>query len=215
MTKKLKSLSEAMRAILGSSLLLGLVFIVSCDNGDDDPEPEPYPLPGVYTFHEAILQTELTLPIEIIPGTPITIDEGTDITEEMKNGLLAEAPCDDPENGAVELKDTNELFFTCIGESNEAKAGTWSVNSDTTVLTLVLSVEIGTLNLNIQDLDIDESTDIIGGTIGNFPITKALLAGFLSGFGLSEQEIQGLLATVDDNWTVLVDVDIKFKKETS
>jgi hypothetical protein len=36
----------------------------------------------------------------------------------------------------------------------------------------------------------------------------------LAGYNLSEQQIQGILAGVDDNWTALVDVDIKFKKES-
>ena len=215
MTKKFKFLNGTIRAVLGSSLLLVLLFIVSCDKGGDDPEPEPYPLPGVYTFHKAVLQTEITMPFEIVPGVPIVIPAGRDITDEMAGGLLEEAPCDNPENGAVELKANNELFFTCIGESNELKAGTWDVNSDRTELTLVLSVAIGTLNLKIEDFTIDESNDIIGGTIGGFPITKTLLAGFMSGYGLTEQQITAILAGIDDNWTVLVDVDIEFQKEVT
>jgi hypothetical protein len=214
MTKKFKFLSGPIRAILGSALLIGLFFVVSCDNGSDDPEPELYPIPGIYTFEEAILQTDLILPIELIPGSPVTIAKGTDITDQMEEGLLAEAPCDNPENGAVELKENKELFFACVGESSEAKAGTWSINSDTTELTLILSVEIGTLNLKIADLEIEASQDIIGGTIANFPITKSLLAGFMAGYGLNEQQIEGILAGVDNNWTALVDVDIKFKKES-
>ena len=91
MTKKFKFLNGAIRAVLGSSLLLGFLFMVSCDNGGDDPEPELYPLPGVYVFNEAILQTEITLPFEIIPGTPLVIPAGRDITDEMESGLLEEA----------------------------------------------------------------------------------------------------------------------------
>lgn len=214
MTMNFKFLNATIRTILGSVLLIGLFFVVSCDNGNDDPEPELYPIPGIYTFNEATLQTALVLPIELIPGTPITIAKGTDITDEMKEGLLSEAPCDNPENGAVGLKENKELFFSCIGESNELKAGTWSINSDTTELTLILSVEIGTLNLKIESLEIDETNDIIGGTIGNFPITKSLLVGFMNSYGLTEEQIAGILAGVPDNWTALVDVDIKFQKES-
>jgi hypothetical protein len=214
MIKKFKFFNGSMRATLGSALVIGLFFFVSCDSGSGDPAPELYPLTGVYTFDEAILQTELVLPLVAIPGNPVTIAEGTDITDQMQEGLLAEAPCDNSENGSVELKENKELFFACIGETNEDKAGTWSINSDTTELTLILSVEIGTLQLKIEDFEIDAEQDIIGGTISSFPITKALLPGFLAGYNLSEQQIQGILAGVDDNWTALVDVDIKFKKES-
>jgi len=213
MTKSIEFLTKAASSAVAVMFLLGLLFVAGCDSDSEDPGPELYEIPGVYTFDEAILQTDITMPFELIPGVPIVIPAGTDITEEMADGLLAEAPCDNPENGAVELKENKQLFFVCIGEDNEDQAGTWDINSDTTELTLVLSVEIGTLNLKIEDLEIDETNDIIGGTIGNFPITKALLAGFMAGFGLSEEQIEGILAGVPDNWTVLVDVDIKFKKE--
>ncbi len=211
MEKRARLFNRVIKGVFGSSLLLGLLFIVSCDDGGD-PEPEPYKLPGIYTFNKAILQTAITMPFELIPGVPITISEGTDITSQMEEGLLAEAPCDDPANGAVELKESYELYFTCIGESNNAKTGTWSINSDTTQLTMVLSVAVGTLNLKIEDLEIDETNDIISGSIANFPINKTLLAGFMSGYGLSEEDIANILATVDDSWTVLVDVDIEFEK---
>ena len=140
---------------------------------------------------------------------PLTMDRSE------AGGLLDEAPCTNPENGAVELKSNKQLFFVCIGESNSEQAGTWDVNDDRTELSLILSVAIGTLELTIQDLVINESTDIIGGNISNFPINKTLLAGFMAGFGLTEEQITNILLTVDDNWTVVVDVEIEFKKEMS
>ncbi len=210
MTKKFKFLSGTVRAILGSSLLLGILFIMSCDNGGgDDPEPELYQLPGVYTFKKATLTkgkeeiaSTLGFPVELIPS---------DITDQMAGGLLAEAPCTDPENGAVELKANFDLYFTCIGETNEDKAGVWSVNSDTTVLNLNLSVAAGDLPLKIENLVINESTDVISGSIKNFPITKTLLAGFLVGVPGGDV----ILAGIDDAVTILVDVDIEFQKEVT
>jgi hypothetical protein len=213
MTKTFELLKRATATLVSTAFMLGLLFVVSCDDGGDDPEPELYDLSGVYTFNKAILKTEITMPFELVPGFPIKVPANTDITDEMAGGLLEEAPCDNPENGAVELKANNQLFFTCIGEDNAEQAGTWEVNSDSTELTLILSVAVGTLNLKIQELDIDETNDIIGGTIGNFPITKTLLAGFMAGFGLTEQQIEATLAGVDDNWVALVDVEIEFKKE--
>jgi hypothetical protein len=211
MEKRIKLFNRAVQSLLGGALLFGLLFIVSCDNGDD-PEPEPYQLPGIYTFNKATLQTELTMPFEIL-GNPVVLDKGTDITSQMEDGLLAEAPCDNPENGAVELKENKQLFFVCIGEDNEDQTGTWDINSDTTELTMVLSVAVGTLNLKIESLEIDETTDIISGSIANFPITKALLAGFMSGYGLTQEQINDILADVDDTWVATVDVDIEFQKE--
>ena len=211
MTKRFKFLSGAIGTILGSSLLLGLLFIVSCDNGGDDPEPEEYELPGVYTFKKA----ELTAGAEDIAealGFPVALIP-TDITTAMADGLLAEAPCTDPENGAVELKADYKLFFTCIGEENEDQAGTWDINSDTTQLDLNLSVSTGNLQLPIKNLEINESTNVISGDITNFPITKTLLAGFLS--SLPEEQQIAILSQIADDITILVDVYIEFQKVTT
>ena len=204
MTKKFKFLNGIIGLALGSSLLIGLLFLSACDN-EDDPDPEEYEIAGTYTFKEAILQTALT-----IPGVGITLPVGTPITNQMKDGLLAEAPCDDPDNGAVELKPNFELFFACVGENNELKTGTWSINSDTTELNLNLAVSSGNLQLKISELTIDEDNDVIGGTIGNFPITKTLIAGFLSVY--PEEQRNAILAGIADDYVSLIDVDVEFEK---
>jgi hypothetical protein len=204
MTSKLKFLERTFSAVFASVLLAGLVFTMSCDNSNDTPPaPELYPLTAVYTFDEAILQTTFE-----IPGIGIPITAPRDITNEMAGGLLANANCVDPSNGAVELKSDNKLFFTCLTEGTETQAGTWAVNGDTTKLTLSLSVP-APLSLAIEDFTINESTDVIGGTIKNFPITKELLAGFLVGVPGAD----AILAGLADTYVQLVDVDIKFKKE--
>lgn len=206
MTKNFKLIKGAISTILLGSVLVGLVFMVSCDNGSDEPEPELYDLSGTYTFNKAILQTELA-----IPGLPLSLPVGYDITDEMAGGLLAEAPCDNPENGAVELKSSKELFFTCMGETNELKSGTWSINSDTTELNLNLSVVSGDLQLKISSLEIDENNDLISGTIANFPITKTLLAGFLASLPQAQQD--AILSGIAEDYIKLINVDIEFKKE--
>jgi hypothetical protein len=203
MTKSFKFINSAIGVLLGSALLFGLMFLSACDN-DSDPEPEEYEISGTYTFKEAILQTALT-----IPGVGITLPVGTPITNQMKDGLLAEAPCDDPDNGAVELKPNFELFFACVGENNELKTGTWSINSDTTELNLNLSVSSGNLQLKISNLTIDENNDVIGGTISNFPITKNLIAGFLAAF---PEQKDAILAGIADDYVTLINVDVKFEK---
>jgi hypothetical protein len=203
MTKSFKFINSAIGVLLGSALLFGLMFLSACDN-DSDPEPEEYEISGTYTFKEAILQTALT-----IPGVGITLPVGTPITNQMKDGLLAEAPCDDPDNGAVELKPNFELFFACVGENNELKTGTWSINSDTTELNLNLSVSSGNLQLKISNLTIDENNDVIGGTISNCPITKNLIAGFLAAF---PEQKDAILAGIADDYVTLINVDVKFEK---
>jgi hypothetical protein len=46
MIKKFKFFNGSMRATLGSALVIGLFFVVSCDSGSGDPAPELYPLTG-------------------------------------------------------------------------------------------------------------------------------------------------------------------------
>ena len=204
MITKFSFLKRSFNAIVAGALVIGLIFTMSCDNGDDTPPmPELYPLTGIYTFDEAILQTTFE-----IPGIGLPITAPRDITNEMAGGLLANANCVDPTNGAVELKSDFKLFFTCLTEGTETQAGTWAVNGDTTKLTLSLSVP-APLALAIEDFTINESTDVIGGTIKNFPITKELLAGFLAGVPGAD----AILAGIEDTYVQLVDVDIKFKKE--
>ena len=204
MTRNLKIVSRSMGMLLSTLFIFSLVFFMSCDDGSE-PEPELYDLSGIYTFKKAVLQTEIQ-----IPGIPIPIPAGRDITNEMADGLLAEAPCKDPDNGAVELKSNFKLFFACIGEEDELDAGTWMVDDERTELTLSLSVSTGNLALKLKDLDIDEVNDVIGGTITSFPITKTLLAGFLEGVPGADIILGGL----DENFTILVDVDIEFQKVT-
>lgn len=207
MTKIINDLKKTFWVLFTSSLVLGMVFLMSCDDGNDEPEPELYDLSGKYIFESAELTSgaqgiadAIGIPVGLIP---------TDITDAMAGGLLAEAPCDDPENGAVELRSDKKLFFTCIGETNELSAGVWDVNGDTTVLTLSLSVP-QPLDLVISNLVIDETNDIIGGAIANFPINKTLLTGFLA--DLPEEQRNAILAGIEEDFVTLITVEIAFKK---
>ena len=213
MTVRKKRFNRVLHSVFASFLVLAVLFVVSCDNGSDDPpEPELYDLSGVYTFKEAKLQTEVTINIGVLP---ITVPAGRDITEELSSGLLATAPCKDPENGAVELKASFELFFACIGESNGAKAGSWSVDDDRTELTLSLASPPlpAALALKIENLDINETTDVIGGSIIKFPLTPDLMLGFLPASmtdGKTQEELDALKLLFDP--VTQVDVFISFQK---
>ncbi len=211
MNKIIKFLKVASRSIFASTCIIALFFAMSCDT-DSDPEPELYDLSGVYTFKEATLQTKVTINIGVLP---ITVPAGRDITAEMAGGLLAEAPCEDSNNGAIELKENHELFFACIGEDVELKAGTWSFDNDAAELDLNLSVSTGNLQLKLEALEIDEVNDVIGGSIVSFPLTPDLMLGFLPASyteGKSEAELEVLKALFDA--VTQVDVDIEFQKVT-
>lgn len=213
MNKRTNYLKTASRSILAGACIFALLFAISCDSdSNDEPEPELYDLAGAYTFKEAKLQTEITVNIGVLP---VTVPAGTDITEEMAGGLLAEAPCADSNNGAVELKENHELFFACIGEDVELKAGTWAIDDDRTELDLNLSVSTGNLLLKIEAFEIDEVNDVIGGSIVSFPLTPDLMLGFLPTDmtdGKSELELEALKALFDA--VTQVDVDIAFQKVT-
>lgn len=201
-------LSKLYSFLLVFSLAFGSLTLVSCGDDDDQPAPEQYDLSGNYKIQKATLTSggpqiaaALGIPAALIP---------TDITAPMSTAFLGEAPCTNPANGAVNLRSNLELFFVCIGETNQVKTGTWSVNSQRTELSLNLSVSTGNFSLVISDLSINESTDVVGGNLNNFPITKSFLAGFLA--GLPAEQRDAILAGIPDNTVVLINVAIEFQK---
>jgi hypothetical protein len=202
-----KFLSRFYSFLILFSLTAGSLMMVSCED-DDDPAVEEYDLAGNYKIQKATLTSggpqiaaALGIPAALIP---------TDITAQMSGAFLGEAPCTNPANGAVNLKSNLELFFVCIGETNQAKTGTWSVNSQRTELSLNLSVSTGNFALVVSDLQIDEATDVVSGNINNFPITKSFLAGFLAGLPAAQRD--AILAGIPNNTVVLINVAIEFKK---
>lgn len=198
------SIHRFLKYFFGLSFVLSLVFMMSCSSGDENPQPDLYEIPGVYTFKKAVLQTTVT-----IAGIPF--NKGKEITDEMAKGLLAEAPCDDPNNGAVELKSDMKLFFSCLNETNEEQAGTWSVNGDTTSLSLNLASPPlpSALQLKLSNVEIDKTNDVISGNILNFPLTPDLIAGFLPS-SLTQAQIDAIISQLPP--ATMVDVDIEFEK---
>ena len=210
---RLKLLIKTLSALFTSSLIIALLFIVSCDNSSsDDPKPEPYDFSGVYTFKEASLQKEITITIS---GFPVKLPAGYDITEELSGGLLAEAACNDPNDGAIELKGNNELYFTCLSESKELKAGTWAYKDTEKVLNLNLAAPPlpAALPLKIENVVIDEVNDVVGGSIISFPLTPDLMMGFLPSNltdGKTQQELDALMASFPA--VLQIDIKIEFQK---
>ena len=127
---------------------------------------------------------------------------GQDITDPVKESLLAEAPCDDSENAAITLKPDKNLFFTCIGEDSESKSGTWNENSDLTELTLSLALTNQNFQLIVSE--IESTTTTLSGTVKGFPLTKELLTSMLAPFQALLP--QGLIIPE----ILQIDVDISF-----
>ena len=202
-----KTLTKLFSILMLFSLSMGSLFLVSCSD-EDQPASEEYDLSGTYQIQKATLTSggpqiaaALGIPANLIP---------TDITAQMSAAFLGEAPCTNPANGAVNLRSNLELFFSCIGETNQAKTGTWSVNSQRTELNLNLSVSTGNFALILTELNINEATNVVGGNLNNFPITKSFLAGFLAGLPAAQRD--AILAGVPNNTVVLINVAIEFKK---
>ena len=59
MTERIKKLNGIFRSVLASSLVLAVLFVVSCDSDGDDPVVTPYDMAGFYSFKEAILKTAI------------------------------------------------------------------------------------------------------------------------------------------------------------
>lgn len=192
-------------------LALSAVWMSSCDDSDDDTTAWQWP--GLYTFNEAILQTQITINVGEIP---ITVPAGTDITAQMAGGLLAAAPCSNPQNAVVELKSNNELFFSCRNESTAGiKAGTWEYKETENTLNLNLASPplAGALQLKIESVAINQTTKIVAGKINNFPLTPELLLGFIPPAllaTLTPEEIEALLASFPP--VTLINMDIEFLK---
>ncbi len=211
------NLKNGIFRVLSLGFLIGISFFIeSCNNDNGENDPETFKIPGVYTFDEALLQTEVSLILNLGFGNlPIDLPVGTDITEELVGGLLDQAPCDNPENAAVELKSNNELFFTCIGESNELKAGTWEYKETEKILNLNLSSPPlpFAIPLKIEDVVIDEENEIISGTIKSFSLTPDLMMSFVPSLltgSMTALELAALKAQFPP--LLQVDIDIKFKK---
>jgi hypothetical protein len=192
-------------------LALSAVTMSSCDDSDDDTTTWQWP--GLYTFNKAILQTQISISLA---GVPVTVPAGTDITAQMAGGLLAAAPCSNSQNAVVELKSNNELFFSCRNESTAGlKAGTWEYKQTENSLNLNLASPplAGALQLKIENVAINQTTNIVAGKINNFPLTRELLLGFIPPSflaTLSPAEIQALLASLPA--VTLINMDIEFLK---
>ena len=168
--KKQKNLYRLVSFILVQCLMItGLFMFSSCEKDEDKQDS----LVGTYVFTSAILTEDLVYQTQTI------MPAGTNVSTVVRTGLLGSAPCSNPSNAAVELKKNKELYFVCLTEANEEKAGTWDVNSERTILTLNLSAPPLPAALSLEVIDFVEGTTSFTGSIENLPITGDLIPGGL------------------------------------
>ena len=129
-------------AILRKILFLILAFAVisACkkdDNNDDNNPPAPQnPIVGTYNFISSTFNDPITV---IVNGDTNHYVAGDDASLFVGGGLLGAAPCDNADNAALDLRANFTSFYVCLGESNEAQQGTWSINEENTILKLNIS----------------------------------------------------------------------------
>jgi len=162
----MKILKNQLKVALLSLLVFsfGLVLITSCE----EDETKVDSLVGTYAFVSATLAENLMYQEELIAPA------GTDVYQAIGQGMFGNSPCDNVMNSAVELRKSNEIYFVCIGEANELKAGTWDINDERTILTLNLSPPAVTASLALLVTNFDEGTNSFSGTIANLPVPSEL-----------------------------------------
>ena len=162
MKKAKNQLNVAILSLLVISL--GLLLITSCEEDESDVDS----LVGTYTFHSATLAEDLMYESELIAPA------GTDVYAAIGQGMFGNSPCDNLMNSAVELRKNNEIWFVCIGETSELKAGTWSIDDERTTLTLNLSPPAVSAPLSLMVTDLNEGKTSFTGTIANLPVPTEL-----------------------------------------
>jgi hypothetical protein len=148
--------------LMGFPMAALVMLLISCD--EDNGEPDP--LVGTYTFAAATFNDSVQI---IISDVPVDFTPGSDASGFVGPGLLAAAPCDNPENAVIELMDDGTTWFTCLNETNQEQMGTWSIKSDRSVLTLYIS---NPRAFSLTATDLVETETSFAGTVELFPLPK-------------------------------------------
>lgn len=175
---------------LGFLVAVLTLLLVSCD---DNGEEEVDALVGTYVFTSATFNDTVYI---IIQDAEVEFLPDSNAALFVADGLLGAAPCDNQENAAVELRADGTTFYVCLNETNEDQLGTWSINSDRTVMTFNIS-NPAPFSLIISDLNITATS--FSGTVENFPLPKN--AAYNIGQQLPGGDINYQVASVDLTFT--------------
>jgi len=173
MTNRLEILKRAVTATLLVLLTISISFVFTGCGDDGDSPAEPETLTGVYQMQKVVTTADYKI------GEVTIIPSGTDITEMAAGGILAAAPCSNPANAAVDLRDNGSLYLTCVGESGELSAGTWTENSSLTTLSLNLSSPPFPQALQLSVTNITRNATSIVGDINNLILPAEMIADLL------------------------------------
>ena len=153
---KLKNLQ-----IIGFLSLAGLLGVASCSKDDEKKVDQ---IVGTYTFTSAEFNEAVTI---IIQDNPVEFASGSDASQFVGPAILGAAPCDNPENAAVDLRANGTAFYACVNEVNEDQMGTWTINDERTILYISIS-NPQPFALTITDLTVSSTS--FTGTVTNFPL---------------------------------------------
>ncbi len=176
--------------IIGLILLLIQAGIMSCTKGEEE---EVDPMVGTYVFTSAKFNGPVTI---IIQDTATDFISGDDASQFVGPGLLGAAPCANSQNAAVDLRKNGTAFYTCLNEANEVQMGTWSVDTDRTVLSINIS---NPMPFALRIVNLKATSNSFSGTVENFPLpldTAYEIGASIPGTGLNYQT-----ASVDVNFT--------------
>lgn len=146
--------------------LFFLFAVLACSEDDGGDTPDVDPLVGTYTFKSATFVNGVVITLN---GQETTFPPNSDATAFVSGGLLGAAPCDDPANAALELRENGQGFFVCQGENNEVQAGTWEVNEARTQITLLIT-NPAPVTILIENFELENN--ILSGRISNFPLVR-------------------------------------------
>jgi hypothetical protein len=173
MTNRLEIFKSLLTASLFLLLIISIAFVFTGCGDDNDSPAEPETLSGVYQMQKVVTTADYLI------GDVTIIPSGTDITEMAAAGILSAAPCSNPANGAVDLRDNGSLYLVCVGEEGELAAGTWTENSTLTTLSLNLSSPPFPQALQLSVVNITRTSSDITGDLNNLVLPADMIADLL------------------------------------
>ncbi len=181
----MRRINFSMGLIMAATTLL----LFSCEEKKEEIDA----LVGNYVFTSATFNESVSI---LIQQAEVEFPQGSDASAFVGPGIVGAAPCDNLQNAAIELKADGTTYYICMGETNQAQMGTWSINSARTILTLNIS-NPQTFSLSIIELQVTASS--FSGTVENFPLP--LDAGVELGGSLPGGLVNYQTASVDVTFT--------------